>query len=235
MVTSTAGTEAEPARGSKAEVAYERIRAQILDGTYGPGYRLILDRLGSEIGVSAVPVREALRRLEAEGYVEFKRNMGATVSRVDAEGYAQTMETLAVLEASATAMAAPHVTEEGIKTARQLNQEMAASLEQLDAVAFSRLNQELHRTLYTPCPNAYLVSVVEREWTRLRGIRTLSAAFVPARALEAGAEHDELIALIESQAPPWKIEDFAREHRMRTARRFLERYAPGGHPATGIW
>src|SRR6185437_11644441 len=104
MVASTAGTETEPARGSKAEVAYERIRAQILDGTYGPGYRLILDRLGSEIGVSAVPVREALRRLEAEGYVEFKRNMGATVSRVDAEGYAQTMETLAILEASATAM-----------------------------------------------------------------------------------------------------------------------------------
>jgi DNA-binding GntR family transcriptional regulator len=234
MTASTAGTGTESAHGSKAEVAYERIRAQILNGTFGPGYRLILDRLASEIGVSAVPVREALRRLEAEGHVEFKRNVGATVSRVDAEGYAQTMETLAILEASATATAAPHVTEEGIKTARRLNQEMVASLEQLDPVAFSRFNHELHRTLYRPCPNTYLVSVVEREWTRLRGIRHSSAAFVPARALEAGAEHGELIALVESQAPPWKIEDFAREHRMRTAQRFLERYA-GGSSAKDLW
>jgi DNA-binding GntR family transcriptional regulator len=223
MTAARAGTKL--VQGSKSEVAYERIRAQIIDGTYSPGYRLVLDRLASEIGVSSVPVREALRRLEAEGYVDFKRNQGATVSHVDAEGYAQTMQTLAILEASATAMAAPYVTKEDIKAARKVNADMVASLEDLDPVMFSRLNYELHRTLYQSCPNAYLLSVVEREWTRLRGIRQPNFAFVPSRARQAGAEHTELIDLIESQAPPWKIEDHTREHRMRTAQRFLNRYA----------
>lgn len=225
MTASTARAETKPAQGSKSEVAYQRIRAQIINGTYGPGYRLVLDRLAGEIGVSSVPVREALRRLEAEGYVDFKRNLGATVRHVDAEGYAQSMQTLAILEASATAMAAPHVTKKDIKAARKVNEDMAASLEELDPVKFSALNYELHKILYQRCPNAYLLSVVEREWARLRGIRQPTFTFVPSRARQAGAEHTELIDLIESQAPPWKIEDYAREHRMRTVQRFLNRYA----------
>jgi DNA-binding GntR family transcriptional regulator len=231
MAASAARAGAGLDRGSKSEVAYERIRAQIINGTYGPGYRLVLDRLASELGVSSVPIREALRRLEAEGYVDFKRNMGATVRQVDAEGYAQSMQTLAILEASAVAIAAEHVTKQDIRAARKINEDMAASLEEFDPEKFSSLNYELHRTLYQRCPNAYLLSVVEREWTRLRGIRQPAFAFVPPRARQAGAEHAELIRLIEDQSPPWKIEDFAREHRMRTAQRFLSRYAPGAGTA----
>jgi DNA-binding GntR family transcriptional regulator len=219
-----AATTSKPAQGSKAEVAYERIRSQIIDGTFGPGYRLILDRLATEIGVSAVPVREALRRLEAEGYVDFKRNLGATVCRVDAESYAQTMQTLAILEASATAMAAPHITKKDIKAALKINDAMTVSLDRLDPVTFSKRNHELHETLYLPCPNAYLLTMVEREWTRLRGIRQSSFAFVPDRARQAVAEHVKLIELIDQQASPAKIEDYARAHRMRTARRFLDHY-----------
>jgi DNA-binding GntR family transcriptional regulator len=235
MTASTARAGTKLAQGSKSEVAYERIRAQIINGTYGPGHRLVLDRLANEIGVSSVPVREALRRLEAEGYVDFKRNLGATVRHVDAEDYAQTMQTLAILEASATAMAAPYVTKKDIKTARKINEDLVASLEELDPVMFSRLNYELHRTLYQPCPNAYLLSMVEREWTRLRGIRQSAFAFVPSRARQAGAEHTELIDLLESKAPPWKIEDYAREHRMRTVQRFLNRYASQDSTAEGRW
>jgi DNA-binding GntR family transcriptional regulator len=110
-----------------------------------------------------------------------------------------------------------------------------ASLEELDHVMFGRLNHELHRTLYQPCPNAYLLSMVEREWTRLRGIRQSAFAFVPSRARQAEAEHTELIGLIESKAPPWKIEDYAREHRMRTVQRFLNRYATQDSTAEGRW
>jgi DNA-binding GntR family transcriptional regulator len=231
--TASSATKAK-ARGSKAEVAYERIRAQIINGTYGPGYRLILDRLANEIGVSAVPVREALRRLEAEGYVDFERNVGATVCKVDAESYAQTMQTLAILEASATAMAAPLITKKDIKAALKINEAMATSLERLDPVTFSRLNHELHETLYSPCPNTYLTTMVEREWTRLRGIRQSSFAFLPESAQQAVGEHETLIELIESKASPSEIEDYARAHRMRTAQRFLER-VHAGEDTEGLW
>ncbi|BCB76595.1 GntR family transcriptional regulator [Phytohabitans flavus] len=229
-MTSTTGRVAQ---GSKAEVAYEVIRARILDGTFGPGYRLVLDRLAAEIGVSAVPVREALRRLEAEGYVDFKRNVGATVRSVDATAYGETMETLAILEATATSLAAPHLGKKEIKAARKLNESMARSLERLDPVGFSNLNQELHETLYRACPNTYLLGLVDREWERVRGIRSSSFAFIPERAQQAVAEHTRLIDLIENQSTPTKIEDYARAHRMRTAQRFLERHSATSQPVGG--
>src|SRR5215207_5753378 len=65
---------------SKADHAYETILRSILDGEYEPGERLVIERLARELGVSVVPVREAIRRLEADGYVTFTRNIGATVT-----------------------------------------------------------------------------------------------------------------------------------------------------------
>lgn len=233
-MTSTTANLTSKSRGSKAEVAYDSIRSKIIDGTYGPGYRLVLDRLAGEIGVSAVPVREALRRLEAEGYVDFKRNLGATVCSIDATAYAETMETLAVIESFATALAAPKLTARDIKAARKINDMMASSLERLDPVSFSRRNHELHELLYRPCPNHYLLGLVEREWARLKGIRHSSFAFVPDRAQQAVAEHTKLLDLIEAGSSATKIEDYARAHRMRTARRFLERYNSGAIDGAGF-
>ena len=62
---------------SKSQSTYSAIRAKIISGAYGPGYRLVLDELSREMGISTVPIREAIRRLEAEGYVDFQRNVGA--------------------------------------------------------------------------------------------------------------------------------------------------------------
>jgi DNA-binding GntR family transcriptional regulator len=213
--------------GSKADVAYDGIRERIGDGTYGPGSRLVLSQLAAEIGVSVVPVREALRRLAAEGYVDFRRNLGATVAAIDATAYGETMETLAILEATATSLAAPHLGRQDILAARRVNAAMADSLDRLDLARFDELNHELHEILYAACPNAYLLGLVERERARLRGIRRPGYAFVPDRAKQAVTEHGRLIDLIAGQAPPAEIEECARAHRMRTAHRFLERSGAG--------
>lgn len=212
--------------GSKAEVAYRRIRNGILDGSLRAGHRLVLDRLATEIGMSSVPVREALRRLEAEGYVEFRRNAGATVRSIDAAGYAESMETLAIIEAAATALAAPMLRKRELLKARRINEAMAKSLDLLDPLRFVTLNSEFHETLYRRCPNSYLVSLVERESDRLRGLRQ-GFAFVPGRSSQAVSEHGQLLDLIEAHAAFGKIENYARAHRNRTVRGFLDRYASG--------
>jgi DNA-binding GntR family transcriptional regulator len=223
VVASAPKAGASESDSSKADAAYEWIRAGILDGTYGAGHRLVLDRLASEIGVSPVPVREALRRLEAEGYVEFQRNVGATVRTIDAAGYAEAMETLAILEASATALSAPLLRKREILKARRINEAMGRSLDALDPVQFTTLNAEFHETLYRVCPNSYLLGLVDRESARLRGLRQ-GFAFVPARSSQAVAEHNRLLELIESKASLSRIEDYARSHRERTVRGFLQRY-----------
>ena len=67
---------------SKSERAYRLIRSRIDSGQYVPGYRLVLAPIAAELDMSVVPVREAIRRLEAEQLVTFERNVGAQVSLV---------------------------------------------------------------------------------------------------------------------------------------------------------
>src|SRR3989441_8406502 len=72
---------------NKHEQAYSIMRERIFNGTYVPGYRLVIDALARELGISPVPIREAIRRLEAEGWVEYRANAGAQVAAVDARKY----------------------------------------------------------------------------------------------------------------------------------------------------
>jgi DNA-binding GntR family transcriptional regulator len=211
-------------RGSKAEMAYQITRQKIIDGIYGPGHRLVLEKLAGEMGVSAVPVREALRRLEAEGYVDFKANIGATVSVIDPIAYVETMQTLAALEGVATALAAPLLTKKDMRAARKANDAIAASLRRLDPMEYSQRSEDFHAVLRLPCPNEHLRGLIEREWTRLLGVRHSSIGFIPERARQSVSEHTRLLDLIEKGATASRIEDYARAHRMRTAEVILRRF-----------
>lgn len=228
-------SEAKPTAGgaSKADTAYTMIRMRIVDGTFAPGSRLVLDQLARELDVSPVPVREAIRRLEAEGYVNFQRNLGATVATIDIGAYGESMETLAVLEAAATALAAPELGRREIRQARKINSGMAASLQRLDPVSFTEGNHELHQLLYGSCPNHHMLEMIEREWSRLGAIRRSTFAFVPMRARQSVAEHTTLIDMIEARDASDLIEQYAREHRLRTARAFLERPTIGSTQQQG--
>ncbi|MGH2345150.1 MAG: hydantoinase/oxoprolinase N-terminal domain-containing protein, partial [Chloroflexota bacterium] len=68
---------------SKHERAYQLIRSRIMAGSYRPGHRLVIDALAVELGISPVPVREAIRRLEAEGRVVYRHNRGPRVAPSD--------------------------------------------------------------------------------------------------------------------------------------------------------
>jgi DNA-binding GntR family transcriptional regulator len=211
---------------SKSQHAYDTIKARIIDGSYTPGYRLVLDRLACELAVSTVPIREALRRLEAEQFVQFERNVGARVSGINPVEYRHTMQMLAVVEAAATALAAPELTPGELERAAAMNDRMRHSLATFDPVAFTRLNHEFHRSLYARCPNPSLVEVVERGWTRLAAIRESTFAFVPGRAQVSVAEHDRILHLIRSAADSATVEAFCRAHRMATLDAFLVHQSP---------
>jgi DNA-binding GntR family transcriptional regulator len=198
------------------------IRQHILDGNSSPGERLPIERLARQINMSVVPVREAIRRLEAEGFVTFTRNVGATVASIDLERYPETIEAVAVLEGVATGLAAPHITATDLKKARALNDDMRRSIAKLDPVRFTRTNARFHKTLYVRCPNRHIVGMVEREWALLETTRRSAFSLIPERATRSVDEHDELLRLITEGHPGEEVEAFARRHRMRTARALLQ-------------
>ncbi|MFT4233012.1 MAG: GntR family transcriptional regulator [Leucobacter sp.] len=207
---------------SKSERAYRLIRDRIDDGRYVPGYRLVLASLAHELGMSVVPVREAIRRLEAEQFVTFERNVGAQVSLVKETEYLQTMQTLALVEGYATALAAPHITEDQIRRARLVNLTMRESLTAFDPQRFTELNLEFHAVLFETCPNPHILDLVHRGWNRMKVLRNSSFSFVPGRAQESVDEHDRLLELIESGATALDIEFAARDHRLITLNAVLE-------------
>lgn len=215
-----------PAEGSKSERAYEWVSERIARHEFGPGYRLVLGSIADSLGMSVVPVREAIRRLEAEGLVTFERNVGASVALVDEGEYVFTMQTLGLVEGAATALSAPLLTKSDLDRAVEVNERMQRLLEHFDAHAFTQLNQEFHSVLYEPCPNPHILDLVRRGWSRLSGLRDSTFAFVPGRAQHSVDEHTEILELIRTGADPLDIELAARNHRWSTMNAFLDARHP---------
>ena len=205
---------------TKQERVYRAVRERILAGEYGPGYRVVIDALASEFGVSALPVREAIRRLEAEGLVIFRPNAGARVAPADPGLFDEEMTVLAVLEGYATALAAERLGKAEIKRLSALTDQMVAAIERLDPLSFGRLNQEFHALINEHCPNAALVELLHDVARRLDAIRRTVFVQIPYRGSESVTEHRRLIDLIASGAPATKIEAAAREHKLNTVLSF---------------
>jgi DNA-binding GntR family transcriptional regulator len=219
-MTETA-TAAESATGSKSQQAYQAVKARIVEGTYTPGYRLVLGSIARDLGFSVVPVREAIRRLEAEGLVTFERNVGATVAGIDPTEYLYTMQTLSIVEGAATALSAPLISGTDIARARAVNEEMRECLEHFDPVRFTQLNQDFHSVLFEHCPNPHILDLVHRGWNRLASLRSSTFRFVPGRARDSVNEHEALLQLIDSGADAEQIEKAARLHRSATLDAYL--------------
>jgi DNA-binding GntR family transcriptional regulator len=201
---------------NKAERTYATLRRRILVGTYEPGHRLVLDALAREMGVSPVPVREALRRLEAEGWVVYTRNVGAQVAPINEERWEEEMRVLAILEGHASALAAPHMLPADFRSLGSTNDRLASAVRSANVLEASKLNRAWHSVIYARCPNAYLVQVIGETQERMDAIRPTVFASNPERGFESVAEHAAILGLLERSAPFDDIERAAREHKIRT-------------------
>lgn len=225
MSTTAPAAETGPGAGpaSKSELAYRVLHERIVAGTYPPGQRLVLDPIGRELDMSVVPVREAIRRLEAEGLVTFARNVGARVTEIDSSAYQHTMETLCFVEGAAILLAAPQIGTDRITAARDLNDQLRDQVEHLDPLRFTALNEQFHRTLTDCCPNPHLRELVDRSWTRLAHLRQSTFSYVPERTAASVEEHEQILQLLEEHADPRRIELTVRAHRLATPDAFLHR------------
>ncbi|WP_235508321.1 GntR family transcriptional regulator [Agromyces sp. Soil535] len=201
---------------SKADQAYQILKERIMDGTYGPGKRLVIDQLGREYNISTNPWRESLRRLEAEGWVDIIQNAGAVVKTFDTETWKRTMRLLARLGGLATALSAEKMTPDDISEARRLNREMGDALANFDPQRFGALNRRFHALLCSRCDDERLNDLVSAEWTRLELVRQSAFWYAPGRALASISEHTAILDLIEGGADPEMIETASRRHDINT-------------------
>lgn len=204
---------------NKQERTYEILRDRIHTGVYAPMARLNIDALARELGVSPIPVREALRRLEAQGWVQFRPNAGAIVSPVDATSWEQAMVTLAILEGAATAEAQRHLRPSDFTRLRKIAADMAPD----DPVRFGQLNRRLHEVIVARCGNAWLLELLRQTHDRLDRVRSTMFAYLPERAAAAAREHARLIELLEGGGDPAELERYARWHKLQTVEAYRAR------------
>jgi DNA-binding GntR family transcriptional regulator len=210
---------------NKQERTYTVLRDRIHSGAFAPRARLNIDALARELGVSAIPVREALRRLEAEGWVKFQPNVGAIVAPVDATAWEQQMVAVAILEGAATADAAAHLSGSDLAGIKALAAEMERVAAEGDPTEFSRLNRRLHAAIFAHCANEYLIELLDQTNRRLDRIRDTMFAYLPQRAKAATGEHARLIELLES-GDSAEIERYARWHKLQTVEAYRATHQP---------
>ena len=180
-------------RESLSRVVSDQIRGRILDGSLKPGARLVEDRLSAEMGVSRVPVREALRGLSVEGLVTLLPRRGATVVEVTPETVAELVEVRALLEGLNARLAAQRHDPEIVALLEETLARGNEAARTGTAEELARLNAEFHERLAEASRNSVLSDV-------MRGLRErTSIAFAingRTRAREDWQEHAGVLAAV---------------------------------------
>jgi len=150
------------------DVVREKIRTRIAEGEWGPGTRLVERDLAEEFQVSRVPVREALRALESEGFVDLLPRRGAVVRDLTRSVVADLFEIRQVLEALAARLVAERIDEDGLAQLAEVVQDGRRAVDAGDTSWAGTANTAFHETLLQLSGNDSLRSVLEPVTGRLR-------------------------------------------------------------------
>jgi DNA-binding GntR family transcriptional regulator len=205
---------------SVVDQVYAAIRERITSGSLPRGARVHQEDLAEELGVSRTPVREALRRLAAEGLVEMRTNRGARVADVDQHGMRVSYEARAVIEPGAARLAAGHRLEEPLARMRAA---VAAQRRSLRSVQRSfEANREFHLALAAASGNEFLSQFAERLWVARIG-ETIYERQVQTqeRMLLDVREHEQILEAIEA-GDGRRAESLTRRHLADAMKRSLD-------------
>jgi DNA-binding GntR family transcriptional regulator len=140
---------------SQGEVAYLRLHAAIRGGVFQPGDRLRETDVADRLSLSRTPVREALRKLEADGIVEHRARIGAVIRKLERTEVVELYEMRLVLERTAAEMAAKHANEAEIDELEDLNTRIEKAVD--DPATAAAVNQDFHRCIYLATRNRFLL------------------------------------------------------------------------------
>jgi DNA-binding GntR family transcriptional regulator len=139
--------EEHAAGRTSAEAVYETLKRAILEGHLEPGEIISQNLLYQDLAVSRTPVREAIRMLQAEGWITSERNRRVRVAQVSADDVEQFFATRIALEALAVGISAPRMTEERLAVLRDLLGAMSEALDAHDYIGWQKPHKAFHRTL----------------------------------------------------------------------------------------
>lgn len=190
------------------ELAYAYIRGKLLEGRIPPGSRISSRALAREIGISFIPVREAIAQLAIEGLVDHAAGIGTFATRVGREDLRELYELREALEMHAVGLAAERIDAEGLAAMTSWNDELRGIAvrrrasphrgdDDLDLLAWNNADLELHLALLRAAGNSRLVRAV-KDLRILTQVFRAQRQLRPVEDLERACEHHQ--TLIDSLA-----------------------------------
>ncbi len=154
----------EDSRKTIAALVQQRIREAILEGILPGGSRIDQNQLASDLNVSLVPVREALKKLEGEGFVQIIPRRGAFVSETTLDDMEDLYFTRSLLEGQAAYHAAENLTGDHLAQLDALMRDMRDALDTHDYHRFMDCNRQFHFIIYNAAGSKYLSNMIEGLW-----------------------------------------------------------------------
>lgn len=190
----------EESRKTIATLVQERIRDAILSGFLVPGSRIDQNQLASDLNVSLVPVREALKKLEGEGFVQIVPRRGAFITATSLEDMEDLYFTRRLLEGQAAYHAADKLKDEDIAKMENLIRVMDEALSAHDNAQFMSANRDFHFIIYDAVGSQYLNNMINSLWELAQRYR-YRYLLLQNPAAELRAEHEAILAACRARAP----------------------------------
>lgn len=189
-----------PARPqTREEQAYRDVRCAIVEGRLAPGERIVAASVAAAAGISRIPVMQALRRLESEGFVRITSHRDVVVRRLSADEFRERFLLLAALEALCIREARDRITPEILGRLRALQKEMAASRGARDVARAMAADGEFHRLLWGASRLREVVQILNNIWDRDEYYRVIVHARRGGFARESVAEHELILRALEAR------------------------------------
>jgi DNA-binding GntR family transcriptional regulator len=176
------------------ERLYRTLRTQVMHGELAPGQALTLRGLGKQYGLSMTPVREALRRLVAEGALTMSSSGRITTPALTPDRIEELASIRALLEPELASRALPRAHFALIDRLATINTANAEAVAKGDAVAYVRTNLEFHRTLYLRAQSPAMLAILETVWLQLGP--TMRALYARLRRNEPPQHHRLILAAL---------------------------------------
>lgn len=198
---------------SKAQFAYSTIRSAIVSGALMPGERLVLSHLANDLGISEIPVREAVKQLEAEGLVS-KSGIAFMVAKLSKQELEENYVIRSALEVTAARTASEVMDDETLVKLEEVFDRMATCLESGDYVKYGEYNQQFHLLIYAKSPYSTLYQMIRDLWEHAERTRTIFALRTQT-STESHKEHAAILLALKARNSE-QVELAMRRHSDRT-------------------
>lgn len=155
---------------------YRTLRARVMSGAVAPGLPITINGVAEDLKVSAMPVREALHRLVADGALEYLDNRRVRVPEMTLSKFEEIISARTALETVAAVRALPHIDAARLERLQVIDAEIDEAYRGNDLLRSTELNFLFHRTLYEPGATGVLLSLMESVWLRLGPFMRLATA-----------------------------------------------------------